>query len=878
VLAVRRVLKPYQYSTYTTGARRALLESLESRQLLSGSGPSGSGFGPEGTLPARQVEALDRGVVAIRQSSTAVYVGFRMLGTDPANITFNLYCSIGGAPATLVASLPTSTNFVHTNQTLTQSRAYFVRPVIGGVEQAPSESFTLPANAPVRQFLNVPLQIPPGGHLPATPNTLEHDYTYNANDASVGDLDGDGDYEIVLKWDPSDSKDNSQEGYTGNVFLDAYDFDGQGGSTLLWRIDLGRNVRAGAHYSPFLVYDFDGDGRAEVVTRTAEATIDGVGTVIGNASADYRNSSGYILSGPEYLTAFNGETGAIIDSIPFEPARGSVSSWGDSYGNRVDRFQAAPAYLDGERPSMVWARGYAGPQSGFSARNEVAAFDYRDGELTRRWLFVAATNGANPGYVGQTAHSITVADVDGDGKDEVTTGGAALDDDGTLLYNSGRGHGDALHLSDMDPSRPGLEVFMPHESPGSYGNAGGEFRDARTGELIFGIPANNDVGRGVAADIDPNSPGYEMWATTTDPNGGVRQVYSAAGLPLYNTPSNMFYNFLVWWDADPMRELMDGTTISNWNNPGRVNMDLDPATSGTQSAPNGASNNGSKSTPALVGDVFGDWREEAIWRRSDNTALMIFTTTIPSTFRTYTLMHETQYRAAIAWQNSGYNQPPHPGFFFGAVSAAGAFPTIPAANVFVAGVDVIAPQVSSAAFLFETSHAVQIEFDEEIDPATLSVTDLVLDPVAAGANLTPDIVTYDAPTRTATFTFNSLIPDGNYDARLLAMSVEDLAGNPLASEYSFSLFVLAGDANRDRTVDVADLGILASNWQQSPRTFSQGNFDYSANGLVDVNDLGILASQWQQTLGNAAVPSPSTRLPSRRPVRQIDLVFASQPV
>src|SRR5215217_6661051 len=319
------------------------------------------------------MENLGRGVVAIRQNTTDVYVGWRLSGTDPSAVAFNLYRSTGGGPAIQLNAAPISdsTNFVDTGADLSQTNAYYVRPVVNGVERAASAAYTLPANAPVQQFISVPLQIPAGGTTPDSVN-----YTYSANDASVGDLDGDGEYEIILKWDPSNSKDNSQSGYTGNVYLDAYKLDG----TRLWRIDLGRNIRAGAHYTQFMVYDLDGDGKAEVACKTADATVDGVGTVIGSASADHRNSAGYVLTGPEFLTVFNGLTGAAMATVPYDPPRGTVSSWGDSYGNRVDRFLAGTAYLDGTRPSLIMSRGYY-------TRTVLAAWDWRNGAFTRRWTF-----------------------------------------------------------------------------------------------------------------------------------------------------------------------------------------------------------------------------------------------------------------------------------------------------------------------------------------------------------------------------------------------------------------------------------------------------------------------------------------------------------
>jgi rhamnogalacturonan endolyase len=339
--------------------------------------------------------------------------------------------------------------------------------------------------------------------------------------------------------------------------------------------------------------------------------------------------------------------------------RGAVSNWGDSYGNRVDRFLAGVAYLDGERPSLIMARGYY-------ERTTLSAWNWRDGQLTQQWAFDSEDATPDPAYEGQGAHSLAIGDVDGDGKDEIVYGAVTIDDNGAGLSTSGLGHGDALHLSDMDPSHPGLEAFMVHESTGSNGHVGGSLRDPATGAVLVGLPvtANSsgewpDVGRGVAMDIDPR-PGYEFW---TNHHGS---IYNVDGTIIAPRPGNMHTNFGVWWDADPYRETLDGTTVSDWNftTDGRVNYDLDPLSSGTL-PPGVSSNNGSKSNPALVADLFGDWREEVIWRRSDNTALHVYTTTIPSTMRLFTLMHDTQYREATAWQNVAYNQPPHPSFFLG---------------------------------------------------------------------------------------------------------------------------------------------------------------------------------------------------------------------
>jgi rhamnogalacturonan endolyase len=625
------------------------------------------------------MENLGRGVVAVRSTTTEVFISWRVLGTDPPDTAYNLYRSTGGGAPALLNGTPVTgaTYFVDSGADLTQTNAYFVRPIVFGLEQSPSASFTLPANAPVRQYLRIPLQVPQGGVTPAG-----EAYTYSPNDCSVGDLDGDGEYEIILKWDPSNSKDNSQSGYTGNVYLDAYKLDG----TRLWRIDLGRNIRAGAHYTQFQVYDLDGDGKAEVACRTADGTVDGVGVVIGDANADYRNSAGYVLDGPEFLTVFNGMTGAAMATASYIVPRGTVSNWGDNYGNRVDRFLAGIAYLDGQRPSLVMARGYY-------TRTVLAAWNWRNGAFTNVWTFDTGDTGTPNQYAawrGQGNHQLSIGDVDGDGRDEIMYGACAIDDDGTGLFSTGLAHGDALHMTDMDPDRPGLEVFQPHESPTNYGANAAEFRDARTGALIFGIQGSGDIGRGLALDVDPRYRGYEMWASGN--TGGMytaqlstpNAVLGPRGVQISATKPSI--NFGVWWDGDLLRELLDGTTISKWNW-------LQGNTTALLSDSGIASNNGTKATPALSADIFGDWREEVVWRETGNAALRIYTTTIPTESRIYTLMHDRQYREAIAWQNTAYNQPPHPSFFLGDGMAPPPTPNIvtsldtllgPAAPIFTA--------------------------------------------------------------------------------------------------------------------------------------------------------------------------------------------------
>jgi rhamnogalacturonan endolyase len=582
--------------------------------------------GAAAAAPGKQVEKLDRGLVAIH-TAAGNFISWRALGLDPAGLAFNLYRGddkLNPQPLAL-------TNFVDAGAASTAR--YSVRPVLNGVEQASAD-----AGVTWQQpYKTIPIQKPADG---TTPDGQR--YSYEANDGSAADLDGDGTYELIVKWQPTNAHDNSHRGYTGNTILDAYRLDGK----RLWRIDLGRNIRAGAHYTTFLAYDFDGDGKAEVMLKTADGTVDGVGHVIGDARADYRNSNGYILEGPEFLTVFNGQTGAAMATTGYLPARGEVAAWGDGYGNRVDRFLGGVAYLDGERPSAVFSRGYY-------TRAVIAAWDWRDGRLTSRWVFDTDKGGAGVGVYHQGAHWLSVADVNGDGKDDIIYGAATVGSDGQMLYSTGLCHGDALHVGKLDPSRAGQQIFMVHETPSCYRGKGIEMHDAATGKILWSLDGDNhDVGRGTCMDIDPAWPGEECWATV----GG---LMSASGVQISaEHPGSV--NFGIWWDGDLLRESLDRSRIDKWN---PKTQRLDRVLDGGQYR--AAWNNGTKATPVLSADLFGDWREEVVWRNADNDALLVFSTTEPTRHRIPTLMHNPQYRVQVAGQNAGYNQPPHPSFFLG---------------------------------------------------------------------------------------------------------------------------------------------------------------------------------------------------------------------
>lgn len=585
-----------------------------------------SGF--PGDAWARQLEALGRGIVAVRQEDGRVFISWRLLAEDPSGIAFNLYRQAEGKEPIKLNKEPLvqGTNFVDEKADLSVRTDYFVRPVVEGREQAAGKSWVFRPNAPAVPYISVPLQTPE---------------RCRPGDAAVGDLDGDGEYEIVLKQEMR-PRDNAFNGVSGQTKLEAYDLDG----TFLWRIDLGRNIREGAHYIPFIVYDLDGDGKAEVACKTADGTLDGSGRIIGDAQADWRGQDGRVLEGPEFLTIFDGRTGAVLATTDYIPPRGNIRDWGDNTGNRVDRFLACAAYLDGQRPSLVMCRGYY-------AKTTLSAWNWRDGKLTHLWTFDSddGTEG-NRAYRGQGNHNLSVGDVDGDGKDEIIYGACAVDHDGRGLYSTGLGHGDAMHLSDIDPDRPGLEVFAIHENP-RHPN-GANLRDAATGKVLWGLESNDAV-RGIAMDIDPRYRGYECWAF----GGGLQGVYSCKGQKIADV-SPRSCNMGIWWDGDVLRELLNGTAISKWNYLEQTETVLLEARQWDC-----IRINGSKSNPSFYADILGDWREEVIWPTRDGSELRVFTTTIPTERRMPTLMHDPVYRLSAVWQNVGYNQPTQTGFYFG---------------------------------------------------------------------------------------------------------------------------------------------------------------------------------------------------------------------
>ena len=566
-------------------------------------------------------EKLDRGVVAVRQADGSAFVSWRLLKSDPKGAAFDVYRNgkkLNEAPLTkggtwFIDKQPEEGAVYEVRRKMDEGR----RKKEDGRHQPSSLSLQTSAIG----YIAVPLQKP--------------DEMHSANDATVADVDGDGQYEIILKWDPWNSHDNSHDGMTDATLIDCYRLNGE----RLWRIDLGRNIRSGAHYTPFIVYDLDGDGRAELMVKTADGTRDAKGKVIGDSLADYRNPAGRILTGPEYLSVFNGMTGEVMDTKPYVPERGDVNSWGDNRGNRSERYLAAVGYFGGRTASAVFCRGYY-------TRSVLAAWDWNGRELKQRWVF-DTNNPQWASYAGQGNHNLRVADVDGDGWDEITYGSMAVDHDGTGLYNTGMGHGDAIHLI-ADHKDGQLYIWDCHENK----RDGSDLRNAKTGEVVFQVKSTTDVGRAMAADIDPTNPGTEMWSIDSR---GVRDMKGE--VIDHINPRALSINFGIWWDGDLLRELLDRSAITKYDwqtNSAKVIQRLD-----------GQFNNGTKQNPCLSADIVGDWREEVITRNRESTELRIYVSTIPTDYRIDCLMQDIPYRLSVATENVGYNQPPETGFYLG---------------------------------------------------------------------------------------------------------------------------------------------------------------------------------------------------------------------
>lgn len=585
----------------------------------------------EKATQGKRMEKLNRSVISAHAKNGNL-ISWRLLATDNEQTIFKLWKN--GKEMLGEFTTDQATNYFDNGGTA--SDWYTIDVHVGDecteFAQA-STNFTNTNSGQSGAYMDIKLQQPADLTMPDGSVC-----SYSPNDCSVGDVDGDGEYELFVKWYPSNAQDNSKGGYTGNIYIDCYKLSG----TRLWRVDLGHNVRAGAHYNQFLVYDFDGDGIAELICKTSDGTVDGTGNIIGDKNADYRASSGYILTGNEFLTLFDGATGKALDTIDYKPGRGNVSDWGDNYGNRVDRFTACVAYLDGQNPYACFGRGYY-------TRAAMTAYTVQNGKLKEYWAFDTGHNSSVKGYGDGNHHSMG-ADVDGDGKDEVVLGSAVIDDNGKLLYTSGLGHGDAIHIGDFDPTNPGVEIFMCHEEEKS--GFGISLRDGKTGKLLFKEDGAGDTGRCIADNLIAGNGGAEMIGSH---NGN---VYSCTGdhkqVLSWSEITKWGQNSVVYWTDTAERAVLDRTMADQYGK-GRV-----------FTGDGAGYNNASKSNACITADIMGDWREEMLFPVGSDT-IRVFTTTYTTEYNLYTLMHNPQYRIQTAAQNNGYNQPPHTDFYLDSV-------------------------------------------------------------------------------------------------------------------------------------------------------------------------------------------------------------------
>ena len=640
---------------------------------------SSTGYTDE-NVHTRQMEKLDRGLIAIKTDG-GVYLSWRLFdsednifGSADKNVSFNVY-----RDGKKISEVATKTNYVDS----TVGTNYSVAPVINGVEGEKCNPVTAYNNS----YFDIPLLKPDDETIYDPSNNKLATYSFFPADCSTGDVDGDGEYEIIVKW-TSHERDVGTPAYSGTVHLAAYKLDG----TKLWKndIELGKNVYSSAHTLQFLVYDFDGDGKSEVICQTSLGSKDGQGKYVSNAAqtdeeikaitdkenstADYRSSSGVITKGEEFLTVFNGETGAAMDTISLPTTRGSENGvdYGDDFGNRSNRFVSDIAYLDGEKPYAIYLRGYYFGRNG-KQRTSIAGISWDGTALSPTYRFDTqkGQEGYYDGayqYVGNGNHNCTVADVDNDGKDEFITGALCMEvnDDNEFRpkWCTYLQHGDALHIGNYDPTHTGFEFFTVHEDSGTNSLSGNDITldfgmsviDAETGNIMFHEGASDDTGRGVMANVGAGGY-YQIWSaknSARQSNGGT-DFTTATSLTGRNTPS---MNFRIFWDGDLYDNLLNGANITDWNGRNMSNI----FSAGNYDC---VSINGTKANPSLQADLFGDWREEVVYPTSDGTALRVFSTTDTTDYKIKTLMQDPVYRSGVAAEQTAYNQPPHVGFYMG---------------------------------------------------------------------------------------------------------------------------------------------------------------------------------------------------------------------
>ncbi|MBQ3427287.1 MAG: Ig-like domain-containing protein [Clostridia bacterium] len=668
---------------------------------------------------ARQMEQLGRGLIAVyrtkddrsvMQQDQGVFLSWRLLGTESLeNQAFDIYrgtSATGMFSKIYTTGAHDATNYIDK----TASSANYYYKVVRKGESAAGEKAVKAAAVNVTPkgsevgsgaslpgsytYVDIPIDRPADVARMGDGKTSHYyntsDKEGGANDASVGDIDGDGEYELILKWDPTDSKDSAGADFTGNVYIDAYEIDPNAtavdGKYRKWRIDMGKNVTAGAHYTQFIVYDFDGDGRSEVAMKTAPGTVDGTGkyvTEVGDTDAirNIDNTKSYIgtsgrLKGKnpftQFLTVFDGETGealATTEYIPYEMH--SKSYWGDPSAkyNRSERYLAAVAYIDGVHPSIVMCRGYYN-------HAVVRTYIWDGTELTLQWEHDGASKSATSIY-GNGNHNLSVADIDNDGRDEIVYGSVALDDNGVAMGNTYLGHGDAMHVNDFN--NDGVqEVFSVKEDKEGYAKNAANFRVAATGQVLWGKGAAGDTGRGVMANIDDEYAKTHPNALALGWTSSHTNVFDLSGNEINAKPSKAgsgsFDNNLIYWDGDLSRELLDTNIIQKYDAANGWSKRFYGPSNG-YTLDGGATNNYTKRNASLSADIWGDWREEVMLpinkgSQTEQAYIRIYTSTMPTDYRLTTLMHDSQYRCAIAWQNVGYNQPPHTSYYIGSAALA----------------------------------------------------------------------------------------------------------------------------------------------------------------------------------------------------------------